>query len=109
MIFNSPYEIEFPEDYGVCDNRLGYFIVKKNDERFVEMCNFVPYISSQTKIFDGYETHTKAKISGFDSNGNPLPEITVSNEDFDKMLWARQYVNFVFILGNVKNRRRENA
>lgn len=94
MIFNSPYEIEFPEDYGVCDNRLGYFIVKKNDERFVEMCNFVPYISSQTKIFDGYETHTKAKISGFDSNGNPLPEITVSNEDFDKMLWARQYWSF---------------
>ena len=58
------------------------------------MCNFVPYISSQTKIFDGYETHTKAKISGFDSNGNPLPEITVSNEDFDKMLWARQYWSF---------------
>lgn len=94
MKFEDADYIEFPEPYGVCDNHLGYYVAKKDGEDFIELCNFVPYISSQISTFDGYDRTTKVKISGFDSKGELLPEITVSNDEFDKMIWIRQNWSF---------------
>ena len=94
MRFNSPDEIELPLPYGIEDNRLGFYVMRKNEPEFIELCNFVPYISSQVTTFDGYDTNTKVKLAGFDSYGNPLPEITVSNDEFDKLNWTRQNWSF---------------
>ena len=94
MKFNSPYEIEFPEPYEVEHNCFGYTYTKKDMDIFVELCNFVPYISSEITSYDGYEKKTKIKIAGFDSNGNHLPEVIVLNDEFDKMLWIRENWGF---------------
>ena len=109
MRFNSPDEIELPHPYGIEENRLGFYVMKKNEPEFIELCNFVPYISSQVTTFDGYDTNTKVKLAGFDSNGNPLPEITVTNDDFDKMIWVRQNWSFdcnIVPGGGIKDRIR---
>lgn len=94
MKYDCADDVEYPKPYGVCDNRLGIYVAKKDGEEFIELCNFVPYISSQVSSFDGYERTTKVKISGFNANGNPLPEVTVSNDEFDKMIWIRQNWSF---------------
>ena len=94
MRYNSPDDVELPDPYGVEDNCLGYYVLKKNNEHFIELCNFVPYISSQVSSYNGYETNTKVKIEGFDSKGNPLPEIFVTNDEFDKLNWVRQHWGF---------------
>lgn len=70
---------------------LGYEISdRKGNTSFKQMCNFVPYISSQVLWDDGYEKNTNVVIAGFDMHGRPLPPVTVSNDEFDKMMWVRK-------------------
>ena len=94
MEYSSPDEIDLPFPYAVEDNCLGYYTRKENKLEFVELCNFVPYISSQIIKYDGFEKTTRVNIAGFDSNGNPLPEKAVTNDEFDKLLWVRKIWGF---------------
>ena len=45
MEYSSPDEIDLPFPYAVEDNCLGYYTRKENKLEFVELCNFVRYIS----------------------------------------------------------------
>lgn len=93
-IINSAYDIVFPEPYIVQNNCLCFVSSSGGKETVNILCNFVPYIVKEISSFDGYEHHTKVEIAGFDSFGNALPNVIVSNEEFDKMNWIRENWGF---------------
>ncbi len=62
-------------------------ISKSSNETQKRLCNFVAWIEKEVTIDDGLETHKVLKICGKHQNGDDLPGIDVSENDFQSMNW----------------------
>lgn len=61
--------------------------LKGGDKTEKLLCNFVAWIEKEVAIDDGLETHNILKIKGKHQNGDDLPSIDVSENDFQSMNW----------------------
>lgn len=61
--------------------------LKGGDITEKRLCNFVAWIEKEVTIDDGLETHNVLKIKGKHQNGDDLPGIDVSENDFQSMNW----------------------
>ena len=61
--------------------------LKGGDKTEKLLCNFIAWIEKEITIDDGLETHNILKIKGKHQNGDDLPGIDVSENDFQSMNW----------------------
>ncbi len=83
-------ELKYPSPYTVRDGLFGYTSASpKGRETFIPLCNFCPYVASQVLCDNGLDKHVQVEIGAFQTDGTPLPTVTVSDEKFPSLDWIR--------------------
>ncbi len=103
-------ELKYPSPYTVRDGLFGYTSASpKGRETFIPLCNFCPYVASQVLCDNGLDKHVQVEIGAFQTDGTPLPTVTVSDEKFTSLDWIRSawgYENNLETGKSVKDRLR---
>ena len=84
----SFFEKMFEGTRYIAKENCTYAVISKGgNETQKRLCNFVSWIEREVTTDDGLETHKVLKICGKHQNGDDLPGIDVSENDFQSMNW----------------------